>query len=183
MRDAVGVIHGRFQMLHKGHMEYLLEGKKRCDYLIIGISNPDWVLTKYSGSSPHRSEVKSNPLTYFERYQIIRGSMIEAGIGREEFDIVPFPINYPELLFNYVPKEAKFYMTLYDQWGIEKKGILEQLGCSVEVMWQRTDVDRLTSGTEVRQYIREGQVWKHLVPDYVYEYVVRHGIDERIRRM
>lgn len=26
--DKVGVIHGRFQMLHNGHMEYLLAGKK-----------------------------------------------------------------------------------------------------------------------------------------------------------
>ena len=41
MLDPIGVIHGRFQMLHHGHMEYLLAGKKRCQRLIIGISNPD----------------------------------------------------------------------------------------------------------------------------------------------
>ena len=34
-----GVIHGRFQGLHNGHMEYLLTAKKRCDFLVIGITN------------------------------------------------------------------------------------------------------------------------------------------------
>ncbi len=32
--DKIGVIHGRFQMLHIGHMEYLLAGKERCNYLL-----------------------------------------------------------------------------------------------------------------------------------------------------
>ncbi|MCC8138345.1 MAG: adenylyltransferase/cytidyltransferase family protein [Clostridiales bacterium] len=119
--DSVGVIHGRFQMLHKGHMEYLLAGKKRCKYLIIGIANPDISLTNYSDAAPHRSMPLANPLTYYERFQMIRGSMLENGISLQEFDIVPFPINYPDLLRNYVPMDARFYMTIYDQWGIRKK--------------------------------------------------------------
>ena len=41
MSKRIWVIHGRFQGLHIGHMEYLLEGKKRCDFLYIGITNPD----------------------------------------------------------------------------------------------------------------------------------------------
>ena len=55
MKDAVGVIHGRFQMLHYGHMEYLLAGKERCERLIIGISNPDVTLVKFNDANPHRS--------------------------------------------------------------------------------------------------------------------------------
>ena len=38
--DKVGVIHGRFQLLHNDHMKYLLAGKQRCEHLIIGICNP-----------------------------------------------------------------------------------------------------------------------------------------------
>ncbi|WP_199413554.1 hypothetical protein [Coprococcus sp. AF21-14LB] len=37
----VGVIHGRFQILHLKHMEYLLAAKMRCKKLYVGISNPD----------------------------------------------------------------------------------------------------------------------------------------------
>ena len=112
---------------------------------------------------------------------MIRGSLLESGVPREEFDIVPFPVNCPELLFNYVPRDAKFYMTLYDQWSLEKKAMLEGLGCDVEVMWQRTDAQRLTSGTEVRDLIRAGQPWAHLVPPFVYKYMTSHGIDLRLR--
>lgn len=183
MKDRIGVIHGRFQMLHQGHMEYLLEGKKRCDYLLIGIANPDISLTKYSDAAPHRSSPLANPLTYFERFQMIRGSMLENGIALQEFDIVPFPINYPKLLGNYVPIDAKFYITIYDEWGIRKKEVLEQLGCSVEVMWERTDDERFTSGTEVRDRIAKGATWENLVPQYVSDYVKRNKIDLRIRNL
>ena len=181
MNDPIGVIHGRFQLLHLGHMEYLLAGKARCRRLIVGVSNPDATVTRFSSASPHRSQPSSNPLTYFERYEMLRGSLLEAGVPREEFDIVPFPVNCPELLFNYVPREAKFYMTLYDQWSLEKKALLESLGCDVEVMWRRTDAERLTSGTEVRTLIRAGEPWKHLVPPFVHAYIMEHGIDRRLQ--
>lgn len=182
MKDPIGVIHGRFQMLHKGHMEYLLAGKERCEKLIIGISNPDVTVTRYSGANPHRSNPRSNPLTYFERYEMIRDAMLEYGVPREAFDIVPFPINCPELLFNYVPSYAKFYMTIYDEWSLEKKKELEALGCDIEVMWRRTNEEKFTSGTVVREHIIAGENWEHLVPSSVYRYMVDHGIDERLRR-
>lgn len=182
MKAAVGVIHGRFQMLHKGHMEYLLAGKERCEHLIIGISNPDVSVTRYSGANPHRSEARSNPLTYLERLQMIRGAMLEYGVKDEEFDIVPFPINCPELLGSYVPSDAVFFMTIYDQWSLEKKASLENLGYSIEVMWERSNSDKFTSGTEVRERIIAGEPWRELVPEYVYRYMTEHEIDLRLRR-
>lgn len=181
--DRTGVIHGRFQMLHLGHMEYLLAGKERCEYLIIGITNPDSHLTKHSDANPHRSTTLANPLTYFERFQMISATMAEAGVKREEFDIVPFPINYPELVFNYAPRTAKYYMTIYDEWSKEKQAALQQLGCDIEVMWTRTNAEKVTSGSEVRDCIIHDRPWEHLVPKAVFDYVIQNGIDERIRSM
>lgn len=183
MKDPVGVIHGRFQMLHNGHMEYLLAGKERCDYLIVGISNPDASLMKFSAANPHRSAAGANPLTFYERFQMIRGALLEAGVPREEFDIVPFPINYPELLLNYVPWDAKFYMTIYDEWSEEKKRSLEALGCAVEVMWRRSNEEKEISGTEVREAIVRGEAWRHLVPPSVYAFAQKAGLEERIRAL
>ena len=180
MKDAVGVIHGRFQMLHNGHMEYLLAGKSRCERLIIGISNPDVTLVKFNDANPHRSAASSNPLSFFERYEMIRLAMLEAGVPREEFEIVPFPINYPELLFNYVPHDAKFYMTIYDEWSEDKRKVLQELGCEVEVMWQRSNEEKEISGTEVRAAITAGEEWRHLVPKSVYDYVEEKGLQQRI---
>lgn len=183
MRDSIGVVHGRFQMLHIGHMEYLLAAKARCDYLLIGITNPDLSLTKHSDANPHRSTSLANPLTYYERFQMISRAMLEAKVGRDEFDIVPFPINYPELLFNYVPLSAKFYMTIYDGWSMEKQSALKNLGCDVHVMWTRTNDDKVASGTEVRNLMISNKPWQHLVPPSVFEYITENGIDARIRSM
>lgn len=182
-KHEIGVIHGRFQMLHKGHMEYLLEAKKRCDYLIIGICNPEYKLTKFDAACPHRSEESSNPLSYYERMEMIKGALLDEGVDRNEFDIVPFPINFPETIFNYAPSDAVYFITIYDEWGERKKELLEKLGCSVEVMWRRTDAERFTSGTEVRKRIAMGEDWKKLVPQYVYNYIINHHIDERIKRV
>ncbi len=181
--DKIGVIHGRFQMLHIGHMEYLLAGKKRCEYLIIGIANPDPSLTKYNEANPHRSTSLANPLSFYERFQIIKGSLLEAGIKREEFDIVPFPINYPEMLFNYAPLDAKYYMTIYDEWSREKYNMLRNLGCDIEIMWERTNAEKITSGSEVRELISKGEEWKHLVPNFTYEYISSNKIDLRIKKL
>lgn len=98
----IGVVHGRFQPLHIGHLEYFLAAKKKCDFLIVGITNPDPSLTKPDESNPHRSLDTSNPFTYFERYTMIKESLLEAGLKRDEFDIVPFPINFPDLIKYYV---------------------------------------------------------------------------------
>ncbi|MHA2009472.1 MAG: nicotinate-nucleotide adenylyltransferase, partial [Promethearchaeota archaeon] len=44
-RYDLGVIHGRFQVLHNDHIKYLMAGKKLCKYLVVGITNPDPSLT------------------------------------------------------------------------------------------------------------------------------------------
>lgn len=182
MRDILGVIHGRFQLLHNEHMKYILAGKKRCEHLIIGICNPDISLTKYADANPHRSQAISNPFTYYERLQMIQGSMLEYGIALDEFDIVPFPINYPELIFSYVPQDAKFYMTIYDEWGVEKKKMLEKIGCNVEVMWQRDISEKVLSGTDVRSCIRDDMDWEQYVPQFVYRYIKQNCLDKKIKQ-
>lgn len=176
----VGVIHGRFQMLHLGHMEYLLEGMNRCERLVIGICNPDPDMSSFSVNNPHRSSIIANPLTYFERMEIIKQAMLDSGINQSKFDIVPFPINFPDKIKYYVPKDAIYFMTIYDAWSIEKKIKLEQLGYQVEVMWKRDNSQKLTSGSEVRNKIAKGEEWKYLVPNATYTYIKKYKIDQRI---
>lgn len=182
MKDKVGVIHGRFQVLHNDHMKYLLAGKEKCEHLIIGICNPAIELTKYTENNPHRSKKSANPLTYFERMECIRNAMIEAEVKQEEFDIVPFPINFPEKIFNYAPLDAKFYMTIYDEWGEEKLNSLQnELGLDVEVLWRVTLEEKGISSTDVRKCMQEGKEWKQYVPNAVYKYIKSNNLDVRIK--
>lgn len=179
--DEFGVIHGRFQVLHNDHMKYLLAGKSLCKHLIIGICNPEVELTKYTAANPHRSKKSSNPMTYFERYECIRDALLEAGIKKEEFDIVPFPINFPNKLCTYVPFSATFYMTIYDKWGEEKYNLLKnELGLNVKILWKVNIENKGISASDIRQCIFEGKDWKHTVPVNVYNYIKNKKIDERI---
>lgn len=183
-KEKVGVVHGRFQVLHYGHMEYILDAKRRCDYLIIGICNPEIELTKYNKVCPHRSKISANPMTYHERKECIKGALIEAGVPRNQFDIVPFPINFPHRILNYAPSDAKYYMTIFEDWGNEKERILSKdLGLDVEVIKRGTFLDKKQNSTEIRAKIYRKEDWKDTVPNFVYNYIINHHIDDRIRKL
>lgn len=181
MLDSIGVVHGRFQLLHNDHVKYIMAGKKKCEHLIIGICNPDIEKTKYTAANPHRSQPFANPFSYFERYQMIKGTLVQLGVDPLSFDIVPFPINYPELIFNYTPQNARYYMTIYDEWGIEKKQKLEKIGCDIEVLWNISIEQKGISGTDVRKLIVEKKPWKSYVPTFVYEYIKINHLEEKIK--
>ena len=115
---------------------------------------------------------------------MLKKSLIEAGVKLNEFDIVPFPVERPERLANYVPLDATFYLTIYDQWGEHKKKILTELGVRVDVMWVRTMEQRLTSGTEIRDLVIKNDVrWKQLVPHAVAEYIEKNNLRQRLLQM
>ena len=91
MKDKIGVITGRFQGLHLGHMEYLLAGAARCEHLIVGITNyAPWEEKPEELQHLSRMTRRSNPFTFYERMVMLRDSLVEAGLPRATFDIVPF---------------------------------------------------------------------------------------------
>jgi nicotinamide mononucleotide adenylyltransferase len=164
-------------------MEYLLEGKKRCEFLYVGVSNPDPTMTRLVSVNPHRSETSSNPFTYYERAAMLTDSLIDEQIPHNEFEVVPFPINVPELLRFYVPLSAVFFVTIYDEWGEYKLNLLKSLGLQTEVMWKRKRSELFTSGESIRRIIKEGGEWNKLVPKAVYNYVKNHNLEERVRNL
>ena len=182
MRDKLGIITGRFQGLHLGHMEYLLAGAERCGHLIVGVTNSaPWEEAPAELQGMARVKQSSNPFTFYERMVMLRDSLTEAGLPRESFDIVPFPIEHPERILNFVPRDAVCYVTIYDQWGEHKRQVLSDLGFRTEVMWVRDDSQRLTSGTEVRRLMAQGLPWEHLVPPAARRFIREQGLDARLR--
>ncbi len=162
--SETGVIHGRFQVLHKDHLVYLLAGKDRCRHLVVGITNPDPFLTAADPADSKRDLPGSNPLTFFERLVMVRDVLVEAGVGLDAFSIVPFPINFPELYSFYVPLDAVFFMSIYDAWGRRKQERFLELGLRVEVLWERPPAQKGISGDHVRARMAAGDPWEHLVP-------------------
>jgi len=183
-KDKIGVVHGRFHPLHNGHLDdYVLPGAERCDYLIVGIANPDPSLTALHPANPRRAEPGSNPFTYYERAAMIRSTLVERGMEQDRFTIVPFPINRPELLHHYVPFDATFYVTIYDDWGRYKRELLRSLGLKVDVLFMRERSEHGISGTRVRELIANLGEWKPLVPTAVATYICQNHLDERLQRL
>lgn len=179
----IGVIHGRFQILHNDHIKYLLASKELCSHLIVGITNPDPFLTKDSETNPHRSTPLANPLTYYERYVMVQAALLEQGLSLSEFSIVPFPINVPELIKYYVPMDAIFFLTIYDDWGRQKKKIFELLGLKIHVLWEVTLEKKGLSSSDVRESMIKGEAWEHLVPKSVVKFMKEWKIALKLKNL
>jgi len=178
---TLGVIHGRFQILHNDHLKYILAGKERCRHLVIGITNPDPNYTKADPANPERSLEWANPLSYFERYAMVALALEEMDVKPQEFSIVPFPINIPELYSYYVPLNAVFYLTIYDGWGERKLALFQSLGLKTEVMWTRTIDKKGITASMIRSRIIQNKPWKHLVPTSVKNFICSSDIIERLK--
>jgi nicotinamide mononucleotide adenylyltransferase len=179
----VGVIHGRFQVFHNDHLKYALAGKARCRHLVVGITNPDPELTRDDPADPQRSDPASNPLTYYERYVMVREVLIEAGLTYREFSMVPFPINFPQLYRYYVPLDATFYLTIYDDWGRRKLEQFRAVGLRTEVLWMRSLDEKGLRASDIRKKMASGAPWEHLVPHQTTRLMKDWGIPERIGRL
>ena len=178
-----GVIHGRFQVLHNDHLKYLLAGKALCNHLVVGITNPDPSRIREESVDPRRSSRAANPLTYYERYRLVRAVLTRAGLEHEDFSVVPLPIHDPELYPYYVPIDAVFFLAIYDDWGRQKKKYFESLKLNVHVLREVRPEEKGISGTDVRRKMVEDLPWEHLVPDSVAMLLKKWNIPQRIRAM
>lgn len=176
---SVGSVHGRFQPFHNGHLAYVLTAQKRCDYLWIGITKCDLSTTDSSPASRSREQPENNPLTFFERITIIGEALVEAGTDRALFGFVPFPIETPERLPNFMPTSIPCYTTICEQWNEEKITILKDIGYNVSVLYRQQP--KTISGSVIREAIVVGNdSWKTMVPPASARAVARLNLRDRL---
>jgi nicotinamide mononucleotide adenylyltransferase len=180
-RHETGVIHGRFQILHNDHLKYLLAGKALCRHLVIGITNPDPFLTDKEETAPTRSDPLENPLTYYERCIMVKTVMLDAGIPSSEITIVPLPISRPDRYRYYVPLDAVFFLSIYDDWGRRKRHYFQSMGLATHVLWEVSPEEKGISAADIRRRITSGRLWEHLVPACVPSLVKKWGIPDRLK--
>ncbi len=159
----VGSIHGRFQPFHNEHVDYALAALKSCDFLWIGITQYDIEELKKCKDSPNRGVLSSNPLTYLERINIIKDALLDANIDRAKFDFIPFPIDEPEKLYQFVDINTVCFTTIRESWNRSKVERLSQAGYKVEVLWENLE-DKEVSSTLIRESLLNGNgLWKKMV--------------------
>jgi cytidyltransferase-like protein len=157
-----GMIHGRFQPFHNGHLEYLLGAAARSDVVFVGITNPDPSRIREEPSDPLRHLPESNPFSYVERLLMVQAVADDEGIRAH---VIPFPVNEPELWDAYVPPGVTQYLRLFSDWGGTKLERMREAGYEVEILDQ--GAEKQLSGADVRAAMREGGEWESLVPPAV----------------
>jgi nicotinamide-nucleotide adenylyltransferase len=169
--------------LHNDHLRYLVAGKTRCLHLVVGITNPDPLLTAPDQADSERHEPYANPLTYYERYIMIRETLVEAGLSEQEFSLVPFPVNRPELYKHYVPLDGTFFLTIYDDWGRKKKEMFASAGLKIEVLWEKPPEEKGLLGGDIRRQMARDEAWEPMVPPSVAKRMHEWDIPARLRRL
>ena len=181
--EPVGVAAGRFQVLHNDHLRYLLAARQLCAHLIVGITNPDPHVAREDAADLHRTDPQANPLTYFERYQLVRAALPAAGVPEREFSVVPLPISFPELYRYYVPLDALFVVSIYDDWGRRKLDFFQSQGLRTHILWDVCPEEKGISGAQVRALMRSGGDWRSLVPPAVADLLSQWRICERLSNL
>jgi nicotinamide-nucleotide adenylyltransferase len=154
-----GMIHGRFQPFHNGHLEYLRGAAARSDEVFVGITNPDPERVKEEASDPLRHLPETNPFSYVERLLMVEAVAEDEGIRAH---VIPFPVNEPELWHAYVPDGVTQFLRLFSEWGGTKLDRMREAGYEIVVLDE--GVDKEISGADVRAALRSGGDWEALVP-------------------
>ena len=154
-----GMIHGRFQPFHNGHLEYLAGAAERSGEVFVGITNPDPARVKPEPSDPLRHLPESNPWSYAERLLMVKAAAADIEV---DVHVIPFPVNEPELWPAYVPPDVTQFIRHFSDWGATKIERLRAAGYAVVILDEGAEKE--ISGADVRAAIREGRDWQSLVP-------------------
>jgi cytidyltransferase-like protein len=169
-----GMIHGRFQPFHLGHLEYLKGAAARSDEVWVGITNPDPTRVKPEPADPVRHLPESNPFTYAERLLMVKAAAEEIHVA---VHVIPFPVNEPELWDAYVPRDVTQFIRQFSDWGATKIERLRAAGYEVVVLDEGSEKE--VSGADVRAALRDGGDWETLVPRGVAAVLGR--LEQRVR--
>ncbi len=158
-----GLIVGRFQPLHKGHLSVIREVLRQCDELIIVIG------------SAEESHTDKNPFTAGERYQMILSSLSDG--ERRRVLIVPIrDVNRYSVWVNHVESYVPPFDEVYSNSDLTRS-LFKQAG--YEVHKTKAYNPKAYSATEVRRRIVDGERWQNLVPRPVAVFL--EGLDARQR--
>lgn len=172
-------VHGRFQLLHNDHLDYILKAKAQTQHLIIGITSYNIRELIKVDSAPHRFYPKNNPLTYYERSMMVTEALIDEGVHEGEFSFTPFPIEIPQLIPDFVPTSIPCFTTIREEWNKNKIENLRKIGFDVIVL--KEELTKEIEGTKIRNLIIEGnEVWKKMVPQATINSVLRLNVRDRL---
>lgn len=174
-----GVVLGRFQPFHKGHLRYVLKALKSCQILYIGITTPAKTLTPYEPQDVSRLGKENNPFSFNERQQMIKQALKENNINLKKIKFIDFRPDQIKEWFLQVPKNAAYFLLLISPDDQKKVEQMQAQGLNIVVLESLTN--RKHQAFDIRSKITTGKPWKNLVPKSVYEYLIKIDAPARLK--
>lgn len=170
---------GRFQPPHLEHLEYLLKAKEICSFLWIGITQFDIRENLITLTAPHRASKQSNPLTFFERLELITEMLLNENIDKSCFSVIPFPLDKPNIAADFMRLNVPCLTTLCDQWSEKKIEVLKEIGFKVSIIIDRKGKKNI-SGESIRESIAtDNDQWLNQVPSSIRKSIEMLNIGNR----
>ncbi|MBI3639931.1 MAG: nicotinamide-nucleotide adenylyltransferase [Thaumarchaeota archaeon] len=163
----IGLLIGRFQPFHKGHLAAVNFGLSQVENLWIGI-----------GSSNKNNE-KRNPFSADERKEMILSSLDKSTLNRVQIFYIPDVNDHTKWTYHVdsiVPKydvvfsNDDFTITLYQKHGIKVIPV---------PLLQR----EMISGTNIREMIAMGKNWMELVPEGTKNVLLKIDAERRLSKI
>ncbi|WP_405265451.1 nicotinamide-nucleotide adenylyltransferase [Methanobrevibacter sp.] len=169
MNKVRGILIGRMQPVHNGHMEVIKQILKEVDEIIIGI-----------GSAQLSHELK-DPFTAGERIVMMNQALAEKGVDPSRYYIIPMQdINFNAIWPSHVKMLTPPFSIVYSGNPLVKQLFCEE-GYEVR---QPPLYDRLhLSGSEVRRRILNDENWQELVPQASVDLITEINGVERLKNL
>jgi nicotinamide-nucleotide adenylyltransferase len=143
-----GLVIGRFQPFHKGHLSVIREVLGECDDVVVVIG------------SAEESHTAANPFTAGERYQMIFSSLTPA--ERARVHMIPIrDVNRYAAWVNHVESYVPPFDVVYSNSDLTRS-LFSEAGYTAKKT-REYDMAKY-SGTEIRCRIASGGKWRQLVP-------------------
>lgn len=164
-----GILIGRMQPVHNGHIQVIKKTLEEVDELIICI-----------GSAQLSHELK-NPFTAGERVMMLTQALAENDINPSSYYIIPLEdINYNALWTSHVKMMTPPFSKVYSGNPLVKQLFAED---GYEIRAPHL-YDRLhLSGTEIRRRMLENENWEELIPESCVKIIKEVNGIERLKNL
>lgn len=161
-----GILIGRFQPFHRGHVYVIKKIQSAVDEIIICIG------------SAQESHSRDNPFTAGERVMMIKKSLYENGIKKNYYILPIADVNNNSLWVSHIRSLTPPFSKVYSGNTLVKR-LFKEKGTEVDTppMYNRKEF----SGTEIRRRMLNGEPWEEFVPKAVIDVIEEVGGIERIR--
>ena len=164
-----GVLVGRFQPFHNGHLKAVQFALNHVDLLYIAV-----------GSSQKSHELR-NPFTAGERIKMIKMAVDGAGMDCKKIIVVPVPdAEQHSVWVSYVDALVLGYSIVFSNESLTTQLFKERGVKVVPVILENRGNYK---GAGIRERIEKGKPWKHLVPKAVAKIIEDIDGENRLRNI